>query len=78
MWYTAHVDTFARDNLPPRHLWPEFPLNLPELQYPARLNACAELLDKWVAQGEGDRACLITPQESISYAELQARVNRLL
>lgn len=77
MSYTAHVDTFARANLPPKALWPEFRLNLPELQYPARLNACAELLDRWVEQGQGDRACLITPQESISYAELQARVNRL-
>ena len=31
---TAHVDTFARDNLPPRDQWPEFYFQLPELQYP--------------------------------------------
>ena len=77
MPYTAHVDTFARDNLPPKDQWPEFRFTLPELQYPARLNACAEFLDKWVAQGEGQRTCLVTPQEAISYAELQNRVNRL-
>ena len=29
--YTAHLDTFARDNLPPRELWPEFSFDLPEL-----------------------------------------------
>lgn len=75
--YTAHVDTFARDNLPPRSEWPEFRFTLPELQYPARLNACGEFLDKWVAQGAGERICLVTPQEAISYAELQVRVNRL-
>jgi 2-aminobenzoate-CoA ligase len=74
---TAHVDTFARDNLPPKDQWPEFRFTLPELQYPARLNACAELLDKWVAQGFGERTCLVTPQETISYAGLQSRVNRL-
>jgi 2-aminobenzoate-CoA ligase len=74
---TAHVDTFARDNLPPKDQWPEFRFTLPELQYPAKLNACSEFLDKWVAQGSGERACLVTPQETISYAELQARVNRL-
>ncbi len=32
--YSAHVDTFARDNLPPREAWPEFVFDLPELQYP--------------------------------------------
>ena len=36
MAYTAHVDTFARDNLPPREQWPEFIFELPELQYPER------------------------------------------
>ena len=35
---TAHVDTFARDNLPPRDAWPELLFELPELQYPERMN----------------------------------------
>lgn len=35
---SAHVDTFARDHLPPRDLWPEFIFKRPELQYPERLN----------------------------------------
>lgn len=74
---TAHVDTFARDNLPPRDQWPVFRFSLPELQYPERINCCSEFLDKWVAQGEGSRICLVTPHETVSYAELQARVNRL-
>src|SRR4030095_3807389 len=48
---TAHVDTFARDRLPPRALWPEMGCpNLPELEsYPDRLNAAAALLDAAVA-----------------------------
>ncbi len=33
---SAHVDTFARDNLPPQNEWPEFLFTLPELQYPDR------------------------------------------
>ena len=40
MSYTSHVDTFARENLPPRELWPEFIFELPELAYPERMN-CA-------------------------------------
>lgn len=71
------VDTFARDNLPPRALWPELIFTRPELQYRPRLNCVAELLDKWVAAGHGDAPCLISPAETLTYAELQARVNRI-
>ena len=55
---TGHVDTFARDNLPPRAQWPEFKFDLPELQYPERLNCVTEWVDRWVAAGQGDRPCL--------------------
>jgi 2-aminobenzoate-CoA ligase len=75
--YTAHADHFARDNLPPRDQWPEFRFDLPELQYPERLNAAAELLDTWVAEGEGGRRCLVGPGTTWSYAETQERVNRI-
>src|SRR4029077_3253783 len=46
MSYSAHVDRFVRDNLPPRSEWPEFSFELPELKYPARLNCATALLDK--------------------------------
>ena len=74
---SGHVDTFARDNLPPRALWPEFNFDLPELRYPERMNCIAEFLDRWVAQGQGDRPCLISPAETLSYAQLAERVNRI-
>ena len=31
---TGHIDSFARDNLPPRELWPDFLLDRPEFCYP--------------------------------------------
>jgi 2-aminobenzoate-CoA ligase len=74
---TAHLDTFARDNLPPRAQWPDFLLELPELQYPDRMNCVVELLDRWVAAGHGDRPCLISPAGTLSYAQLSERVNRM-
>ncbi|WP_436643845.1 benzoate-CoA ligase family protein [Microbaculum sp. FT89] len=77
MLRSGHVDSFARDNLPPQEQWPEFKFTLPELQYPERLNCAVELLDKWVEEGKGDRTCLISPTETLTYAELQARVNRI-
>ena len=61
MAYTAHVDTFARDNLPPQEQWPEFLFELPELHYPARMNCAAELLDAAVERGWGDRTAIMRP-----------------
>ena len=46
---SGHVDTFARENLPPQDQWPEFSFTLPELQYPERLNCVTEFVDKWLA-----------------------------
>jgi len=74
---SAHVDSFARDNLPPREQWPEFRFTLPALQYPARLNCVVELLDRHVAEGHGGRPCLIAPGVEWSYAELHDRVDRI-
>ena len=75
---SGHVDTFARDNLPPRDAWPEFLFDLPELQYPARVNCGAELLDGAVARGWGARTAIIAEDGSrLSYAALLADVNRI-
>jgi 2-aminobenzoate-CoA ligase len=77
MTYTAHVDTFARDNLPPRSLWPELRFDLPELQYPARLNCATELLDKPVTRGHGHRVALRAPEGECTYTQLFTQANRL-
>jgi len=74
---TAHVDTFTRDNLPPRELWPAFIFTRPELQYPARINCAAHFLDRWVAQGRGDQPCIFSNDANYTYSELQALVNRI-
>src|SRR5690242_8180226 len=74
---SAHLDTFARDNLPPAAEWPEFTFTLPELRYPDRFNCAVELLDRWIERGRGERPCIITPQETWSYAALAERVNRI-
>ena len=77
MTRTAHLDTFAADNLPPRDLWPAILSDHPAYDYPERLNCVVPLLDRWVAEGHGDQPCLFSPDESLTYAELQARVNRI-
>jgi 2-aminobenzoate-CoA ligase len=78
MLSTAHEDTFAADNLPPRALWPDLLFTLPELQYPARLNAVSELLDRHLERGHGQAPCLIGQDGKVwSYAETAQAVNRI-
>jgi 2-aminobenzoate-CoA ligase len=76
MAQTAHADTFARDRLPPRDLWPELVFELPYLQYPERLNCAVELLDRHVASGFGARRAIVTPARSLTYRELLSEANR--
>ena len=73
----AHVDTFARDHLPPRDEWPEFLFTLPALQYPDRLNCAAELIDAGVARGFGDRPAIVAGQRRLTYARLLEEANRI-
>jgi 2-aminobenzoate-CoA ligase len=75
---SAHVDTFARDNLPPREAWPEFIFELPELRYPERLNCATALLDDALARGWGGRTAIRAPGGLVwTYAELDAIANRI-
>ncbi|MFF9404754.1 AMP-binding protein [Streptomyces anandii] len=72
---SAHVDTFARDHLPPPDQWPELRFDLPELRYPARLNCAAELLD---ATADAGRPVFRTAAGEVwTYGELRARVDRI-
>ncbi len=72
---TAHVDSFARDNLPPREEWPEFLLD--GFDYPEYLNAGVELTDRLVEQGLGDNTALIGNGRRRTYKELSDWTNRL-
>ncbi|MEU3661460.1 AMP-binding protein [Streptomyces sp. NPDC032940] len=71
---SAHVDTFAREHLPPPDQWPQLRFDLPELHYPDRLNCAAELL----AGPPADRPVFRTASgDRWTYGRLRARVDRL-
>ncbi|GHH42807.1 2-aminobenzoate-CoA ligase [Streptomyces umbrinus] len=75
---SAHLDTFTRDHLPPAHLLPTIEFSTPELRYPERLNAAAELIDIPVSTFGADRPALRTPAgETWSYGELRTRANQV-
>src|SRR5437773_422411 len=75
--YSARLEPFTRENLPPRSTWPEFLFTGPELQYPASINCATDLLDRHVMAGAGSRRCLVTDTETWTYADLLARSNQV-
>lgn len=85
MGYTAHVDTFVREHLPPRGLWPEFVFERPEFVYPTRLNCATELLDRMVAGADGITAADRPAMHGLvngrpctwTYRQLLAQANRI-
>src|SRR5690606_40831952 len=79
---SGHVDTFARDHLPPPEEWPELLLDgNPDVAYPARLNCAVALVDDHVAQGRGDRIALRWREggrkRSMTYSDLMSLTNRI-
>ncbi len=75
---SGHVDTFARDNLPPADQWPVIETGgLAALDYPARFNAADVLLGDALAAGHGNRPAIHWPGGRWSYAELAAAVDRI-
>ncbi len=74
---SAHIDTFAHDNLPPLEQLPEFLFELPELQFPQQLNAATELLDRHIAEGRGERLAIRGPGLAWTYRDLQDKADRI-
>ncbi len=72
---TGHLDTFARDHLPPPDQWPE--LLLDGFDYPEWLNAGVELTDRMVERGFGDHTALIGNGRRRTYKELSDWTNRI-
>jgi 2-aminobenzoate-CoA ligase len=77
--HSAHVDTYVRDNLPLPADRPQLDYStLPSLAaYPAQINAAVELLDRHVRDGRGARPAIWFERQTITYADLLVRANRL-
>lgn len=72
---SAHIDQFARNNLPQEAMQPDYILN--GYEYPEILNVGFELTDKMVLQGYGDNIALIGNGRRRTYKELSDWTNRL-
>jgi 2-aminobenzoate-CoA ligase len=56
---------------------PDFVYPVPEVHYPQQINVVTELVDRHVEEGRGDNVALRFEDQTITYTELQERVNRL-
>jgi 2-aminobenzoate-CoA ligase len=74
--YSAHVDKFVWDNLPPVDQWPTF-INLEKLGYGERLNCATEILDNAIEAGHGEKVAIYSPSVSWTYNKLQSQANRI-
>jgi len=74
--YTAHVDTFAHDALPPQELWPEFRFDLTELQYPEHINCGRELMQDNVRRKQEERLFREAVRD-FAVSEVAPRVSRM-
>jgi 2-aminobenzoate-CoA ligase len=77
MRVTGHVDSFAEDRLPHTDQMPELRFDLPSMNYAERTNCVDTLLDRHVAEGRGNRRCIVSPGSSWTYADLQRTANRI-
>jgi 2-aminobenzoate-CoA ligase len=73
---SALVDTFVRDNLPPRDQWPELRFTLPELQFPESYNA-SSMLDAAVANGHGASNAVLFSSTTLTYEKLLQEASRI-
>ena len=74
---TAHRDTYVRDHLPDKDLWPKLEYTLPELKYPKTLNCAVELLDHNVERGAGADVAFHYPGGHSTYGELLELTNSI-
>ena len=76
---SGHVDTFVRDNLPPKSLWPEMDFGvLSELAaYPSRINSGAVLIDEMAQGAQAERPAIYYGEALWSYRTLLENANRI-
>jgi len=74
---SAQTDRFVHDRLPAADQLPQLKFDLPELQFPEQLNLVEELLDNAAKKGFADRPMLRSPKVTLTYADVQYRVDRM-
>ncbi|MGH9694323.1 MAG: AMP-binding protein, partial [Bryobacteraceae bacterium] len=74
---SLHIDSFARENLPPEAQWPVFEFPLPALSIADPFNCGEWLLDQAVRNLLPEKPAIFFGNETWSYSRLAAETNRL-
>ena len=74
---SLHIDSFARENLPPEAQWPLFEFPLPALSIADPFNCGEWLLDQAVRSLSPEKPAIFFGHEMWSYGRLAAETNRL-
>ena len=77
MGESGHIDRFVLDHLPPPEQQPDFIFDRPELAYPDRLNAAAELLRRAVAAAGPEGRALIDHDHEFSWSRVDLISRRM-
>jgi len=77
MGTSAHIDRFVLEHLPPADQQPELVFDLPELNYPERLNAGVELLRRAIEAAGPDAPALIDHDHAFSWSRVDAISGRM-
>lgn len=64
------------DYLPPKELWPDYPVPAEFKDLPAQVNIAEEFLDKHVKAGRGDYPAILFGDQKVTYKELLAQANK--
>jgi 2-aminobenzoate-CoA ligase len=72
-----YEDNFAHDNLPPKHLQPDYLFNHPDFDLPEDLNCCEKLLDNHIAEGRGNDIAIRTFDVTWTYSDLFEKANQI-
>jgi 2-aminobenzoate-CoA ligase len=74
----AQRDRFAEEHLPSPDAMPRFRFDLPDLQYPDRMNAVTYFVDRHVDAGRGARRAIAAPDGTAwTYDDLHRIVNKI-
>ncbi|MEM3162517.1 MAG: acyl-CoA synthetase [Candidatus Bathyarchaeia archaeon] len=61
---------------PPKEMWPEFKLDLPEAKnWPAKLNITEMLIDKNIFRGMGEKTAILHEDQRITFNQLRSMVD---
>lgn len=69
-----YIDQFVPQHMPPRDQWPDF---INEIEVGGDYNAAAELVDRAVEEGHGDRVAIYSPSGNWTYRELLEKSNQI-